>query len=206
MVFQAKIEEDAAHQLVVKAQHLDVMDSLRDCLRKAQAANIKISGMFLVPIHVYMGSDTALKGQTCIVLGKERWGQYSGKLNFFGGKRDNGENPMQALLREVDEELCVRLSTSDLDQCVTTAVMSGTAILVFAHVKGLSRSQFKKQMGYRHKQPACRREMSDISHVPVSQLQKYAVSGFVSQEIHAIRSAVMKLNLQKSVHVGKKWC
>lgn len=110
------------------------------------------------------------------------------------------------LLREVDEELCVRLSLSDLDQCVITAVLSGTAILVFAHMTGLSRSRFKKQMGFRHKHPPCQREMSDISHVPVSQLQNYAISSFVSQEIHAIKSATKQMSLHRSVHIGKKWC
>ena len=159
-----------------------------------------------MPIHVYSGSDPALRGKTCIVLGKERNGIYAGKYNFFGGKRDKGEKPVDALLREIQEEMCVSLTMQDLNRCVIGAFMVGGTMVVFAHVTGLSRQKFASQMAKRKGQHACRREMVKLRHIPLADIKSNDLSTFVHQQAHQVFGHAGKIDPKRYVIVGNKWC
>lgn len=53
-------------------------------------------------------------------LGREKSNRYRGKLNFFGGRvgRKDAENPLHALIREVAEELGIKLTPDTIDHCL----------------------------------------------------------------------------------------
>ena len=156
---------------VILSGKFSTMNHIEKALLFAKTHGHEVKGTFLVPVHVYSGPDSSLDGQLCVVLGKERCGVYANKFNFFGGKVE-GNTPVQNLVKEVEEELCISLSERDLDACVFGAQLRGKTLVIFAHITGLSRSIWKSVMKQRDSRGEAyeRREMSEIRHVPVLRL------------------------------------
>ena len=114
----------------------------------------------------------------CIFLGREKGGVYRGQLNFFGGKVNRGEPPMKALIREVAEEMCVKLTPEVLERCILSAELlprlsrnghEHCTLLVVVHISGITCGAWSSvaQERKRQRAPGCLREMSEVSHVPV---------------------------------------
>lgn len=168
-----------------------------------------MKGTFLVPIFKYGsgGSDKNLVGKLCTVLGYERGGVYANKYNFFGGKVDVGVTPVDNLLKETEEELCLALSDKLLDRCVLGASMVGKTMFVFAHIKGISTRKWNMIMFTRRLnifQPWSRVEMSDIAVVPIADLATFkSTSSFVQSSVGLVQGHAAKVdNAIKAGDVG----
>ncbi|CAL7959144.1 hypothetical protein GAMM_100020 [Gammaproteobacteria bacterium] len=66
----------------------------------------------------------AFRGVDCVVVTKDNkiilqkrgdnWNRFPGYLASFGGQVESGETPMQALIRELNEELGAQVKESDV--------------------------------------------------------------------------------------------
>lgn len=83
----------------------------------------------------------AFYGVECLVVTKDNkiilqrrgdnWQRFPGYLTLFGGQIENGETPMQALIRELNEELGAQAKESEVISlgAVTEAVTSYTELI-----------------------------------------------------------------------------
>ena len=173
------------------------MSSLTDTIQSAEG---KISGASLVPVYQYPldGYATSLRGKTCVFLGREKSNRYRGKLNFFGGRvgRKDAENPMHALIREVAEELGLKLTPDTIESCLLHSRLVQQeetmyfTLLVFVHITGLRRSFWDSIMQKRQRQhaPANQREMTEVCHVALEDLStRTDLSSYVQQYASLIK-------------------
>ncbi len=181
--------------------------SMSRLLEIIKLADRPIRGAALVPMYRYPldGHARDLRGRLCLLLGRERGGAYRGKLNFFGGKVDVGEGPMHALMREVAEELCIKLTPENIDTCmVDTQLLPRRTwlgneyftLLVFVHVTGIRRKVWSDIQAQRRRQhaPRSQLEMSEVSHIPVEDiLTRQDVSTYVQENVLHINNAMQLL-------------
>lgn len=121
-------------------------------------------------------------GRRGVLLGREKGGVYKKKLNVFGGKVNLGEPPVEALIREVAEEMCVKVTLRVLDRCGVDAQvvayqgkkhgLESCMLLGFVHIKGISCKAWEDVVEASRRQHASGSllEMSQVSHVPVDDL------------------------------------
>lgn len=178
-----------------------------------ESADRPIRGAALVPIYQYPldGHTRNLRGRLCVFLGRERGGFYRNKLNFFGGKVGHGEDPTHALIREVAEELCIKVTPEILDGCLVDTQLlprrtwlgsEHFTLIVFVHITGIRRKVWSDIQDERRKQhaPYCLREMSEVNHVPLEDvLARQDVSLYVQENVSHIQNAVRLLSACNSV-------
>ena len=166
-----------------------------------------------MPIYQYPldGHTRNLRGRICVFLGRERGGFYRNKLNFFGGKVGHGEDPLHALIREVAEELCIKVTPEVLDDCLVDTQLlprrtwlgsEHFTLLVFVHITGIRRKVWSDIQDERRKQhaPYSLREMSEVNHVPFEDvLARQDVSLYVQENVSHIQNAVRLLSACNSV-------
>lgn len=181
-------------------------------LEAIRLADKPIKGVALVPVYQYplTGHSHSLRGKLCVFLGREKGGVYRRKLNFFGGKVGFGEAPMDALMREVAEEMCVKLTPEVLDHCMlnTQLIPRGSGakeyftLLVFVHITGIRCkvwSDIVQERQWQHMAPSLR-EMSEVLHVPVEEIEtRRDVSSYVTENAISINNAMQLLNADNSV-------
>ena len=182
-------------------------------LEVIKLADRPIRGAALVPVYRYPldGNSRDLRGRLCVLLGRERGGSYRGKLNFFGGQVGLGEAPLHALVREVAEELCIRLTPEVLDSCMVDSQLiprqtwlraEHFTLLVFVHITGIRRKDWlniQVQRRWQHA-PWCQLEMNEVSHIPVEDiLTRRDVSSYVKENVLYINRAMQTLSINNLV-------
>ena len=172
-----------------------------------------IKGVALAPVYQYSltGHSHRLHGKLCVFLGRERSGRYRGKLNFFGGKVGFGEAPMEALMREVAEEMCVKLTPEALDRCVVETQLIPRygwfaeeyfTLLVFVHITGIRCkvwSDIAKER-QRHHVAYALREVTEVLHMPIEDIAaRRDVSSYVTENAASINKALQLLSPDNSI-------
>ena len=191
----------------------DVGATMSRLLQVIKLAEKPIRGAAFVPVYQYPpdGYTRGLRGRFCVFLGRERGGFYRNKMNFFGGKVGHGEDPMHALIREVAEELCVKVTPEILDSClVDTRLLPRRTwlgsehftLLVFVHITGIRRRTWLDIQKERQRQhaPYCQREMSEVAHLPLDDiLTRHDVSSYVQENVSHIENAMRLLTFDRSI-------
>lgn len=176
-----------------------------------------VRGVSFVPVHRYGsgGSDSALVGKPCVVLGKERCGPYGGKLNFIGGKiedpnmRYRGEDIAKILFDEVLEEFHIALTTSFYNSILkvhTVPFGDGVSLVFVVHLVGISRGVWAKEHAARlaAKVPWKFVEFDSIEHVPLEELaHREDVSDYVSGLAAEMVACGNMLRGSKAIHFAK---
>jgi 8-oxo-dGTP pyrophosphatase MutT (NUDIX family) len=175
-----------------------------------------VYGVSFVPLHTYVKGDPALVGKQCVVLGCERAGVYTGKLNFVGGKiedknmRYRGEDVAKVLFEEVFEELHLVLTPAlfgdMLLKVLTVPFNDGVTLVFVVHLKGVSRSVWDAEHSARcqSQTPWKYVEFDNIEHVPITKLlTRKDLSAFVQIVAKDILPITEKLSVNKGVHCGK---
>ena len=182
-------------------------------LEVIRLAGKPIKGTALVPVYRYPldGHSHALRGKACVFLGRERGGGYRGKLNFFGGKVGVGEAPLDSLVREVAEEMCINLTPAILDRCtVDTQLLPRKGwlgeeyftLLVFVHITGIRCQVWSDIAAERKRRHAAYalREMSEVMHVPVEDIStRFDVSSYVLENFDRTNNAMRLSNADNAV-------
>ena len=182
-------------------------------LEVVRLAGKPIKGVALVPVYQYplTGYSHRLRGKFCVFLGRERSGGYRGKLNFFGGKVAFGEAPMEALDREVAEEMCVKLTPEVLDRCMVDTQLIPRrgwfaeeyfTLLVFVHITGIRRKVWSDIARERQRQRMAYalREMTEVLHLPIEDIvTRRDVSSYITENATSISNAIQLLSADNSV-------
>lgn len=177
-----------------------------------------VIGVSFVPVHLYggQGSDSALIGHPCVVLGRERAGVYTGMLNFIGGKiedpnmRYRGEDVAKVLFDEVLEEFHLALTSASFGDMLlkvhTVPYANGVSLVFVVHLKGVSRGLWDKEHATRlaSKVPWKFVEFDSIEHVPLKDLsQRKDVSMYVRELATEIVACKDMLRKNKGLHRAK---
>lgn len=172
-----------------------------------------VHGVSFVPLHMYAQGDPTLVGNHCVVLGKERDGVYTGKLNFVGGKIEDknmkysGEDVAKVLFDEVYEELHLVLFPSlfgdMLLKVLTVPFGDGVSLVFVVHLVGISRGVWDKEHVARKQCNAPWKfvEFDCIEHVPLNGLMKrHDVSKYVRNLVAEVMPLAAMLRSKKGVH------
>lgn len=150
----------------------------------------EVGGVAFVPIHTYNGLGNPLHNNLCVVLGREAGGDYSGRLNFVGGKcSDKSGSPWQVLYEEVFEELGLSLDYQLFKASLISYKWIRKSLIFFVHVTGISTASWSRMNSARKSMNLTWKyvEFSEIAHVPISSL---ASRPDVSQYVSAARKYV----------------
>lgn len=180
--------------------------------------NQKIYGISVAPLHIYGVADSKLTGLPCVVLGRERDGIYTDKLNFFGGKFGDknlegltkAESIATVLFEEMLEEMGYILNSKCFEKSIvkilTPSIYDGVSLVFLCHITGISREKWKEIMTDRLKDDSLEwkyQEMSQIEHVPVEEISsRKDLSVYVKQNLYSIIPAVKLLNRDNLVYIG----
>ncbi len=162
-------------------------------------------GVAFIPLHFYYKPGHPLNEQLCVVLGRERAGQYTGFYNFIGGAGSHGESEKTTLFRETEEELGLVLDDRLLQTCLIERVRVGGTTFFGCHVTGLSSQKWHQMMQARGRGcPWEYQEMDDIQHFPVAQLMSNPnISPYVQKYIPLLMRFVARIQVTQPVHYSK---
>ncbi len=171
-----------------------------------------VKGVSLAPVHQYGAGRPELIGKTCVVLGRERAGVYTGLFNFFGGKLEvadwtgmtleaRAEAVAMTLFDEVAEELGIFLNPEFLLRSLVAVTKKGPSIIFWNHITGISRGAWSAIMADPFRRSAWKfQEMDVIEHVPVDTIATRAdLSVYVKETVEHAKLVIARLDVSHPI-------
>lgn len=183
----------------------------------------KVAGTSLIPLHVYaLPSNPSLYRKTCVVLGKERAGRYTGQFNLFGGAVSDKSTGRQfsdrkvllltVLWEEVLEEMGVELTAEKFVSSVIGLIYvpipntNLVSVGFICHITGISANGLTQMMTKRASSGLewKYQEMSSAAHFPLDTLATDSrVSEYVNTVLSYLQQISSYLHKGNAVHISK---
>ncbi len=160
-----------------------------------KAPGDSIGGVALIPVYIYGagGSQTHLRGRTCIFLGRETSGKYAHQYNLFGGEVEHGHSVSSAvktLLAEIQEEMGLAVSAREIADSLIYVYADKRpghrrSLLFFVHMTKLNTGRFDRMVQHRREcgVPHAWREIDRSMHFPVSARDTHGLSIYAQKAL-----------------------